>query len=568
MPSFWQRSPRLFGAVAAICLATVSAPASAAPAPPLPGAVQPGHDRPIPQAPLPPDFDFSIEAPHRSPIPRAVDEIHFKLAGVRIEGAVTLSADSFRPLYQDLIGKEITLADILNVADAIEQEYRAAGYLLVRAYVPPQKVNDGIFRIVVVEGFVSSTVVDGGDPAARDIIKSYLAPVVDEKPLRLPTIERALLLSNDIPGVTATGVLRPSPDVPGASDLAVTVTQPDISGGIETDNRGSHYSGLWTVTANAQYNSIFGADQLSANITASPHSLEQVGGQVRYRKAIGDDGLVGSLVVGISHGQPGAALGALDVRTDSWAIGPRLSYPLIRTRAQTLTIDGGITVQDARVKILDAPISHDQWRVADIALSYLSNDFLYGSMSSTLDISQGLPIFGATPNDSPNISQGGKTDFTKLSGLFRYTVPLFPQFSAQIAAQGQYSFQPLITGEQILFGGTQIGRGYDPGAITGDRGIGGSFELRYDTALPEWHINQMQPYTFFDAAQTWFIPRSAVLGPSLGDYSLASVGAGIRFWFPYNVYGDVEVARMLDSVPGSNNGKRETKILLDLAVNY
>ena len=46
----------------------------------------------------------------------------------------------------------ITLATIFDIADGIEKEYRAAGYLLVRAYVPPQHVNNGVFTIRVVEG--------------------------------------------------------------------------------------------------------------------------------------------------------------------------------------------------------------------------------------------------------------------------------------------------------------------------------------------------------------------------------------------------------------------------------
>ncbi len=137
----------------------------------LPGAVQPGHDRALPQPQIVPDVDFSVEAPHRSPVPRAVDEIRFKVADIRVEGAVSLNADSFKPLYQNLVGKEVSLGDIFDVADAIEKEYRAAGYLLVRAYVPPQHVNDGIFTIRIVEGFVEGTSVEGGDDRTRDLIK-------------------------------------------------------------------------------------------------------------------------------------------------------------------------------------------------------------------------------------------------------------------------------------------------------------------------------------------------------------------------------------------------------------
>ena len=282
--------------------------------------------------------------------------------------------------------------------------------------------------------------------------------------------------------------------------------------------------------------------------------------------ALGDDGLVGSIFGAASHGAPAGQLGAIDVRTDSWAFGPRLTYPLIRTRDETLTLDGGFTVQDAHVNILGQKISHDQWRVADLAVTYLRNDFLEGNWAATIDASQGLPVFGATPNHSPALSLGGDPDFTKLTGLVRYTAPLFDAFSFAGTAQGQYSFNPLIEGEQILFGGSNIGRGYEPGAITGDSGLGGSAELRYDTHLPDYFIQDLQPYIYLDGARTWNIKRPEEVG--LFRQSIASTGAGLRLYFPYNLYADLEVARTLSPVPGSDHDKRETKLLTDIAITF
>ena len=491
----------------------------------LPGAVQPGHDRPLPQPETPPSpaFDFSVEAPHRSPVPRAVDEIKFKLADIRIDGAITIPAAHFRPLYQNLIGREISLANIFDVADAIEKAYRDAGYLLVRAYVPPQHVKDGIFTIHVVEGFVQSTSVQGADSATQRRVKAYLAPVLREHPLRLVTVERVLLLSNDLPGVAATGVLRPSPSTPGASDLAVTLTQPDVNGTLSANNRGSHFSGIWTVTGTAEYNGIFGGDELDAELTMAPHALDQqVSGQMRYRTAIGDDGLVGSMIGGASHGAPAGSLGAAHIQTDSWAVGPRLIYPLLRTRSDSISLDGGLTFQEARVNVLGVGVNHDIWRVADLGITYASDNLLGGTFLSTLDLAQGLPFLGATRNGSPQLSLGGKTDFTKLTGLLKYTNQIGGPWSIGLTANGQFSFSPLITGEQILFGGTQVGRGYDPGAITGDSGLGGAFEVRYDTHVTDWGIRVLQPYAFFDAAKVWNKNRPPALGIPFEDFSIAS----------------------------------------------
>jgi hemolysin activation/secretion protein len=541
--------------------------AFAAPPTTLPGAVQPGHDRPLPTPSPPPVFDFSVEAPQRSAVPRAVDEVHFKLNDIRIAGAVSLPPENFRPLYANLIGKTVALSDILDVADAIEKEYRAAGFVLVRAYVPPQHVKDGIFTIRIAEGYVARTSVEGGSAETRALVKAYLEPVLRDKPLRLHTIERALLIANDIPGVQATGVLRPASDAPGASDLVVTINSPTVTGSLGTNNRGSHLSGLWTVTGTAAYNDILGNDQLTANATVDPIHAYQYGGQLKYAMAIGDDGLVGSIFGAASHGAPSGSLGAIDVRTDSWAVGPRLTYPLIRTRDETLSLDGGFTVQDAHVDILGSKISHDQWRVADIAITYLRNDFLAGNWSASIDAAQGLPILGATSNHSPDLSLGGRTTFTKLTGVVHYTAPLFDAFSFAATAQGQFAFNPLIEGEQILFGGTNIGRGYEPGAITGDRGVGGSAELRYDTRVfNDYYIQDLQPYIYLDGARTWDIARPQEAG--LLQQSIASTGAGVRFFFPENIYADLEVARTLSPVPGSDHDKRETKLLTDIGITF
>ena len=549
-----------------LALGLVLALATPAGAQVLPGAVQPGRDRSGPALPTQPDFDFSIEAPHRSAVPRAVDEVHFKLSDIKISGATTITAPTFRPLYQGLIGKDITLADILNVADKIEAEYRARGYLLVRAYVPPQRVRDGIFTINVVEGYLSNVTLQGGDADTRAQIRHYLAPATASRPLTLSSIERGLLLTNDIPGISATGVLRPSPDTPGASDLVVDVAQPWIAGGVAVDNRGSRFSGIWTVSGDVEFNGVFGEDQLGITVTSAPTSLEQVAGTVRYRRAIGDDGLIGSLIASVTHGEPGSTLSAAGVLTDSYAVGPRLTYPLIRSRAETLLLDGGITVQDASVNIAGFGITHDQWRVFDLGGSYQQNGVLGGAgvWTATFDVAQGLPFLGATSNGDPKASRlGAQFDFTKLTAFSRLAMPLGENFSAVVSASGQFSFSRLITGEQVSFGGTQIGRGYDPGAITGDHGIGGSAELRYDVRFTEEYLKALEPYVYVDAAQSWYRKD-----PSLKNQNIASVGGGVRFWLAYNVTASLEGAHTLHAVPGSDAGKIASKILLDLSVRF
>jgi hemolysin activation/secretion protein len=533
----------------------------------LPGAVEPGRDRPLPTPPPPGEFDFSIETPRRSPVPRAVDELRFQLVGINIVGATVFSPDEFKPLYANLLGKQVGLSEILDVADQIESKYRERGFIISRAYVPPQRVGNGVFTINVVEGYISGIALEGGDPGVRNLVQAYLAPVTQVKPLTLAPMERGLLLSNDLPGVTASGLLRPAQDQPGASDLVVNVQQAPWTGGFNVDNRGSQFTDRWTLGGDVEWNSPLGdGDQVSANIQSAPDPNIRIQGTARYQHPIGTSGLTGSIYVTVSKGAPAAGLGQFNITTNSIAVGPRISYPLIRTRAQSLTLEGGITYQDAEVQSGKpaAQISHDHWRVADAAVAYTQTGFLNGSTSATLDVAQGLPVFGATENGSTSLSRpGAHTDFTKVTSTVKRIQVIWGPINVALTAQGQYAFAPLVAGEQISFGGNQIGRGYDPSALSGDHGVGGSVELRYDARVDQYFVQTVEPYIFYDTAKIW-----NRLGGNGSGLALHSTGAGVRVGLERNISLGLEYARTLTAVPGSDNGSLKSKVLFNGAIRF
>ena len=69
-------------------------------------------------------------------------------------------------------------------------------------------------------------------------------------------------------------------------------------------------------------------------------------------------------------------------------------------------------------------------------------------------------------------------------------------------------------------------------------------------------------------AKVWNRDRPPTAGLPLENTSIQSTGAGLRFWFPYNIYLAVEGARTLRAVPGSDNGKKVSKALIDLAIAF
>jgi hemolysin activation/secretion protein len=241
-----------------------------------------------------------------------------------------------------------------------------------------------------------------------------------------------------------------------------------------------------------------------------------------------------------------------------------VSYPLMRTRANTIVLDGGLTFQDARVSspALELAESRDKWRVADASVTYVNNGFLYGVSSATVGIAQGLGILGASHAGRGRSRPDGVPTFTKLTTTLRRTQLIDGPLTLFTQAVGQWSNRPLFAGEEIAFGGNQIARGFEPGAITGDSGIGGSAELRWDERLDDYYIENAQFYVFFDAA--------TVHNRAAGQLSqgIDSTGIGVRLSLPQDLSLNFEFAHRLGGVPTTGNETGGSLFLFGAAIRF
>lgn len=536
------------------------------------GEIPPGQIRPVPEAP-PPQFDFRIEAPRPSPVPRAVEELSFTIKGIKIVGATVYKPAAFRSLYAPLIGKSVHLSDIIHVAEEIEAKYRGDGYVLTRAYVPAQSVNNGVFTINVVEGYVAAVSVTGGQEDARQRIERILSPIPQSRPLKLDVIEDALLRANQIPGVAVAGLLRPSATQPGASDLVATISSERVATILSIDNRGAVLTDVWTASAEFAIRSPFNeGGVLILDFAAppdKPHIRSSESGKYIY--PLGDSGLLLTLSALNAHGQPAGAIAGADFLSDNQAYGARLTYPLIVTRDYKLTLDGGFTWQDAFLnEFTGTATDHDHWRELDLALIFEQNGFFHGTTTATLDVTQGLDILGASPAGDMNISHlGAVPDFTKFSGVVRRIQEIYGPLSLALTGTGQYALNPLYVGEQISFGGAEIGRGYDPASITGDMGVGGDAELRWALDVSGRHIDDphitithAELYAFYDEAKVW--DHKGPVTPN----RIGSIGFGARTVLDQRLQLGLEAAFPQIAVPTSDYGKHAMRILFSGSIKF
>ncbi|MFX8114397.1 ShlB/FhaC/HecB family hemolysin secretion/activation protein, partial [Acinetobacter baumannii] len=76
-------------------------------------------------------------------------------------------------------------------------------------------------------------------------------------------------------------------------------------------------------------------------------------------------------------------------------------------------------------------------------------------------------------------------------------------WSLKLAAAGQLASGPLYNSQQFYLGGLSSGRGYGSAEISGDNGIAGTFEVRFEQT-PNWaYLKSYQLYSFFDAGLAW-----------------------------------------------------------------
>lgn len=139
--------------------------------------------------------------------PDAVEALEVVLAGIAVEGATALAPADFVPLYQAFLGQTVTATEIELIVARITDLYREKGFFLSTAVAPPQEIVGGVVRVQVIEGYVESVSVQKGE-RRRTELDPYLRPILDERPLKLSTLERGVLLINDLPGIEAAAAMR------------------------------------------------------------------------------------------------------------------------------------------------------------------------------------------------------------------------------------------------------------------------------------------------------------------------------------------------------------------------
>jgi hemolysin activation/secretion protein len=545
--------------------------------------------RTLAQAPLPPSFrqpeplgspiprmlppsppPVSPVPPQPGPPPTAVTpDRTVPVTGVAIEGVTAFPPNAFQADLQGLTGPHVPLQRIEAARLAILQQYRADGYILVTVSADVDAA--GRLRFRVTEGRIAAVKLDGDiGPAATQVLR-FLNRLTAEQPVRSATLERFLLLAQDVPGVSLRTVLEPSTDEPGALNLVAQVSRKPVSGLVTFDNRAFEQTGPIEGLGVLDLNSFteFGEKTELSYYHAFPNTDNF--GEVSTEAFIGGSGLKLRLYAGrglaVPSGNGTSGLQLIDYHDTTTVLGGSLAYPVIRSRQRTLNALVALDLLESQVDINAAGIpahASDSLRVLRIGADYAASDLWLGAPrpavdAVTLRLSRGLHALGASPSGDPGgLRANERTDFTRLSGELSRTQTLFsPWNGASLALMallaGQWSDDVLPPAEQFYLGGPRFTRGYYAGQVLGDKALAATAELQLNTrtdlsALRLSAETASQFYLFYDWGETW---RNQPVDTAA---RIASAGGGARLQATAYSEFDVEAVGRFNRYPNGGQG--------------
>jgi len=550
------RIARLKGALLAGggLLAATAATAAAAQAPPQPPVAPTREEveRPPPERVDLPRAQLTVEGGvERAPC--ALDrpeyrDIRFTLTDVLFDDLRGLPPEALRPAYAPYVGQEHPVAIICEIRDRAATILREAGYVAA-VEVPEQRIADGTVRFQVLMARLVGLRVRGDAGRAERLIAAYLEPLTRQEVFNRYDAERALLLAGDLPGYNVRLALRSAGAARGEVIGEVIVLRTPALVDFTVQNYGSRELGRWGGLLRGQLFGLTGlGDRTTLALFSTADFEEQQTVQLTHDFRVGSSGLAVGGQLTYSWASPDLGDPAIDIESRTLFATLEASYPFVRRQDRTLRGWLGLDYVDQDVDFNELPFSRDRLRVAFARLTYdavalpaAGSGFTLAEpawrLSALAELRQGLDLLGASEGCGAGLADclvpgvvgptrlEGDPTATVLRGALHGELRPAPLVTVAVAARAQYSESPLFSFEEYSAGNYTIGRGYDPGVILGDSGVGFSAELRYGRLVPRTADEfAFEPFVFVDQAWVW--NEDVLL--AAGNDEVTSIGGGVR----------------------------------------
>lgn len=405
--------------------------------------------------------------------------------GFAIEGATLIPVAELNALLADQVGQSLTLAELERLAQRLAEHYRQRGWY-VRVYLPAQDATKGIIRIQIVEGHYGGSRLDGpATRANRDFVQQVVTSgLATGQPLSAAGLERGLLLANDLPGISATGILEPGAQ-PGETRLLLKVEDtPLVTADLGASNHGVKATGTGQGVAGVAANNLAGiGDRLAfRGLTAEDvHS-----GLMQYSLPLGANGWrLGAHASTLAY-RLGGAFDSLDAEGTAHTYGATLSWQQLRGLERNLAFSARLEHRRYNDDALNAPLRRHRVNSATFGINGDLVDTLAGGgitwgrfqlTTGNLDIQD---VAGDLAADQAGPQRDG--GYHKLELHVERSQSLVPGWSLHAAFAAQLAGDNLDSSEKFTLGGPNGVRAYPVNEASGDEGWLLNLEVQRDLA--------------------------------------------------------------------------------------
>lgn len=489
----------------------------------------------------------------------------------KITGNAHIPSSELEAFFAESKNKELTFKQLQDIASAITQYYREKGYFVARAYIPEQNITatDGVLEIAIVEGNYGEFRLKNGSLVKDSIVQGMFDDVKDENIISTYTLERAMLIINDTPGAVVTGAdVMPGKEV-GTSDFAIT-TSPSkaYDGYVFVDNTGSRYTGKNRLMAGVNINSLTGiGDKLSLfGLISNGSDLKN--GRVAYSAPLMPNGLRGELSYAQTNYTLGEEYANLDAVGSSKTIEAKLSYPVLRTRAENLYVNFSLLSKNLKDEIRSTDnVTQKDTKSLRVGMDYDKSYLAYGLNSNSkvsLNYTYGKLSFDDSAKELAD-ANGADThgNYSKINLDLAHNIALDSKFSLESSLKMQYALahKNLDGSEDFSIGGSSGVKVYPDAELSAENGYLFSTELKY--RLPEWDALSSSAGVFYDRGRAFMANNTT----GFDAKSLQDIGVG--YYASYkNFFGQIQVAWTLNSEAVSSEPSANSRILFQGGMSF
>ena len=490
-------------------------------------------------------------------------------------GLPAVQEERLQALVQKYIGPDRTFSDLQAAADAVTAYLQQQGYFVAQAFLPEQKVADGIVEITILEGRLGTVRVDIDERAriSRDMVDGLLSALTPGMVLHQDTVERALFLLSDLRGITVRSVIEPGSEA-GTANLVVKVEAGRlVDGTIEFDNHGSRFTGQHRLGASINLNSpLKRGDVLSfRGLLAVPGGDEDTKfGRLSYLTPVGRYGTkIGAAYLKLRYHLGTDIFTALDQRGESEVGSVFALHPFVRGRTLNLFGQANYDVRkfhDDRRAV--ATVSDRRIRAGAFALVGDSRDrWLGGGFNNfSLAYTRGsLDLRTAADLAADQGAAGHMTDghYSKLNGSISRSNTIGDTTSLYLSFAFQRASKNLDGSEKLSLGGPSAVRAYAVGEGTSDEGQLYTAEIRQ--GLPRTFIpGNLIASVFYDYGHGKVNRNPLAAEVPINTRNLSGAGVGLSWGRLDDFFLRGTAAWRLSDAPVSDPRDRKPRVYFQL----